>query len=411
MEYAVAQTSLAHTYGNITCFIASYIKELFPKNFFATTHIATTIAHKQFSIFQNSNKEFIKKSKPMLIIRPRLEVDDESVFLYDTLMTTNWHNIYYDISYTNLQPFIEDKEKGLVIKFLMNRLKMSFDVSIITETYMDAVNQAHFLKNRIPWKYSFFLPTSLESYVPRELMEVASKICEVPMYDENGSVQKFVQYLNQNSVFPVSYKMKNSTGNDEFFRYYPANVDTTFEGLSVEEGNKKGQIVDSCAIQFTVTAEFNSAGLYYLFTEKEKIIDKFIIAMKNEDRIIPLFTYDNLHVNKYGVGWVLYTSPMYSVDNNKVDILDLNPIINNSIQYVTKYHLDNGIPLELFLKIEVRKDNRPLEVDTEYEIDFKTWTLKTKVCSLKSTYRFIMHINLEYINGLMAAIYDLHEEK
>jgi len=242
-------------------------------------------------------------------------------------------------------------------------------------------------------------------------MEVASKICEVPMYDENGSVQKFVQYLNQNSVFPVSYKMKNSTGNDEFFRYYPANVDTTFEGLSVEEGNKKGQIVDSCAIQFTVTAEFNSAGLYYLFTEKEKIIDKFIIAMKNEDRIIPLFTYDNLHVNKYGVGWVLYTSPMYSVDNNKVDILDLNPIINNSIQYVTKYHLDNGIPLELFLKIEVRKDNRPLEVDTEYEIDFKTWTLKTKVCSLKSTYRFIMHINLEYINGLMASIYDLHEEK
>lgn len=411
MEYAVAQTSLAHTYGNITCFIASYIKDLFPKNFFNTTYIATTIAHKQFSIFQNSNKEFIKKSKPMLIVRPRLEIDDDSVFLHDTLMTTNWYNLYHDTSYTNLQPFIEDTNNSLQIKFLMNRLKMSFDVSIITETYMDAINQAHFLKNRLPWKYSFFLPTSLESYVPRELMEAASKVVGMPLYDENGSVQSFVQYLNQNSAYPVSYKMKNSTGNDEFFRYYPANVDVTFDGLSVEDGNKKGQVVDSCAVQFSVTAEFNGAGLYYIFTDKRKVIDKVVVDIKASDKIIPLFTYDNLHINKYGVGWTLYTSPMYSVDNDKIDTLDLQPIINNSIQYVTKYHIDNGIPLELFMKIEVRKDNRALEVDTEYEIDFNTWTLTTKACSMSSTYRFILHINVEYINGLMSTIYDLTDEK
>ena len=129
MDYAVAQTSLAHTYGNITCFIADYIKNLFPKNYFKTVHIATTIAHKQFSIFQNSNKEFLKKSKPMLIVRPRIEMDDSSVFLYDTYMTTNTHNLYNDVSFTNLQPFVSDKDGGNYIKFLLNRLKLSFDIS------------------------------------------------------------------------------------------------------------------------------------------------------------------------------------------------------------------------------------------------------------------------------------------
>ena len=51
MGYCVAQTSLAHTYGNVTCFITQYLKNLFPENYFKTVHISSTIAYKQFSGF------------------------------------------------------------------------------------------------------------------------------------------------------------------------------------------------------------------------------------------------------------------------------------------------------------------------------------------------------------------------
>lgn len=412
MDYAVAQTSLAHTYGNITCFITDYIKNLFPKNYFKTVHIATTIAHKQFSIFQNSNKEFLKKSKPMLIVRPRIEMDDSSVFLYDTYMTTNANNTYNDTSFTNLQPFMEDNTTGNYIKFLLNRLKISFDISIITETYMDALNQAHFLKNRLPINYYLFLPTSLESYIPRDLLELVGKSVGVPLYDANGSVSTFLNYINSHSRYPVSYKMKNSTGNDEFFRYYPCNVDTTFSGLSVDEGNKKGQIIESCAVQLSLTAEFNGAGLYYFFTRQNKIIDKFVmdIGTANKDKIVPIFTQNNLYISNYGVGWNVYSAPMYKVDSTDIDVMDISSLFNNSILYVLKYHTEHSIPLSMVIKAEVMKDNRKL-TDAEYSIDYDKLTLTTKNCNLGSTYRLIIHVNTNYVNNLLNETYDLSRER
>lgn len=412
MEFCVAQTSLAHTYGNITCFIANYIKNLFPQGFFKTVHISTAIAYKQFNVFQNSNKEILKKGKPMLIIRPRLEVDDNSVFLYDTLLTTNPHDIYMETSYTNLQPFVADKNNGVYIKYLLNRLKMSFDITIVTETQMDAINQAHFLKNRLPINYYKFLPTCLESYIPRDLLKVVSEDIGIPMYDENGSVRPFVEYLNSHSQYPVSYKMRNGTGNDEFFRYYPANVDVGFSGLSVDEVNKKGFVSDTCAVNLTVTAEFNATGLYYFFTERHMKIDRIIMDMKagSDNRIIPIFTENNLYISKYGVGWTVYAAPMYAVDNEKRDILDISQILNNSITGVIKYHLEHGIPMELCCKVEVMKDNRYLTPLLEYEVNYNTMELITKNCNMDSTYRVIVHVNTEYINALIDDIFNLSRE-
>lgn len=413
MDYCVAQTSLAHTYGNITCFVADYIKSLFPQNYFKTVHISTAIAYKQFSVFQNSRKEILKKSKPMLIIRPRIEMDDSSVFLYDTYLTTNAYNIYMERDFSNLQPFIIDKDNEIEIKYLLNRLKMTFDISIITETQMDAINQAHFLKNRIDFNYSHFIPAHLESYVPRELLNVVAKDIGVPMYGKDGSVRDFVRYLNDHSMYAVSYKMKNSTGNDEFFRFYPASIDTMFSGLNVEDANKKGMVTDSCAVSFSVTTEFFGAGLYYFFTKKNQIIDKFVMDMttENKDHIIPIYTQQNLFVSKFGAGWNVYTAPMYRVDDTDVDSMDISSIFNNSLRGVMQYHKRHGIPIDTCIRVEVMKDNRYLIPNVEYVLDFDEFTLTTLNCNYKSTYRIIVHVNTAYINGLINEVFELSKER
>lgn len=418
MNYAIAHASLAHTYGNMTCFITEYIRSLFPKDYFKTVHISSTIAYRQFNIFQNTKKEFIRKTKPMLIIRPRVEINDSDTFLYNTYLTTRITDNYMDTSFTNLQDFISDNEHGVHIKFLLNRLKMFFDVTIVSETQIAQLNVAHFLKNRIRQDKPFFLQTSLENYVPREIFEEMSKVVGIPLYGEDGSIKNFLDYLNGVSMYPISYKMKNATANDEFFRFYPVNIDTTFQGLAIDDGSKRGMVDNMFTTTFTVSTEFNSAGLYYYFSKDTALHDyDFSLANGHGDslKLIPIFTVDNLYARKYAEGWNLYMSPIYKIDPEsleaKQDILDFSEFINNSIQSVLDYHKKHGLSLDLFLKVFVTRDSELLKPMEDYDINFDTKTLITKKLNPDSTYRLIVHVNTAYVNELVTDIYDLDAEK
>ena len=414
MGYCLSQTSLAHTYGNITCFIAEYIKGLFPPNYFRTIHISSTIAYRQFNIFQNRNKEFLKKDSPMLIIRPRVELNDSDTFLYGTFLTQRMTDNYDDIDFSNLQEFMWDKETGSCMKFLLNRLKILFDVTIIVNTQMEQLNQAHYFKNRVRQDHPFFLTTALESYIPKELMELVSKDAGVPMYDENGSVKPFLDYIQGISIYPVSYKLKNSSGNDEFFRFYPANIDTMITGLSIDDGSKRGMIADAYSITFTVSTEFNGTGLYYYFTEQRDFVDKFIADMVvgEERKIIPLFTISNLHEEKIADGWNVFASPIYYVSSNRgPDITNIESLFNYSMKQMISYHREHGIPFNTFIIPIVMKDNVMLKEGIDFSIDYEKFELVTYKVNMDSTYRLILHVNTLYINSLITDILDLANDK
>ena len=63
MRYSMASASMAHTYGNITTFVNQWLLDLFPKNYFKTNYINSTIAYRDFATYNNNRKEFIKKPK------------------------------------------------------------------------------------------------------------------------------------------------------------------------------------------------------------------------------------------------------------------------------------------------------------------------------------------------------------
>lgn len=392
------------------------MSKIFSQNYFKTVHVSSTIAYRQFNIFQNKNQGFLKKNKPMLIIRPRVEINESDSFLYGTYLTTRIVDSYMDIDGTNLQPFFEDKHNQRYIKFLMNRLTILFDITIITETQMEQLNQAHFLKNRIRQDRPFFLQTSLESYIPKDLMELISKDAQIPLYDVNNdnSVRPFLEYINGHSAYPVSYKIKNSTGNDEFFRYYPVNIDTMFTGLSIDDGSKKGVISDAFATNFTVSTEFNAAGLYYYFTENKRLIEGFDMSIEAGDdkKIIPIFTISNLYDIKAPDGWNLYTAPMYQVEkHHEPDYMEIGSLFNNSLQRVIEYHRKHGLDCSIFIHFTVMKDNTKLFPKRDYDVDLDNLVLITKNSNIDSTYRLIIHVNTLYINELLLDIMNLENEK
>lgn len=412
MDYAMASSSLAHTYGNVTCFMTEWIKGLFPKNYFKTVHVSSSIAYRNFSRFANTNKEFIKKSKPMMIVRPRINIDNNDGFLQDTYFTTRIVDLVDSGDWGNLQPYIEDNDKGAYIKFLMNRLNISYDISIIVETQMEQINIVHYFKNRVRQGRPMFLNTCLESFIPRDIIALVAKDIDVPIKDGMGYAKPILDYLNGCGCYPTTYKYKNSSGRDEFFRYHPASIETTINNLSIDEGSKKGFTTDNFQINFTVDCEFSTAGLYYYFTKNKEVIKTYEPTIDETDSsvMVPIFTVPNMYDVELPDGWTVYTSPMYSVDSHRPEDLPFAEILNTSLTEAISYHKKHGIPLSLFISASVMKGNKLMSEEAgEYKIDWDNLVLTTINCNPSSTYRLIINVNTHYINELIKHILELDE--
>ena len=421
MDYSLASPNTAHTYGNVAAFVTEYVKQLFPDRF-KTTYISTTIAYRNFSRFTFTGREFIKKRKPFLLVRPRIETNLDDTFLSNTYFTTRMIDTVNPREWGNLQEFIIDKKRGLYMKFLLNRLVMSFDITLVFDTQLQQINYYNYFRNRIRQNAPFTVSTNLESMLPRDMVILLCKMAGLEAVEgDEMKAPEIIKYLNQHACYPVTYKIKNSTGRDEFFRYYPADIELTFSDLSVDEGSKTNQVSGSFGINFTVRSEFSTAGLYYLFNANEGIDDKYKNLTKynySDDKnacIIPSLTIKDIINYKLPDDWNLYMCPMFDIspEDPTPYVLSLEQLFNNSLMACVDYHKAHNIPISTFLHVVAFKDNRLMSKERkEYEI---LWdddiSIKVYNVNCHSTYRLVIGVNTGYINTLVANLYDIKDEK
>ena len=90
VKYITMLGSAAHTYGNVLATVQKWVMNLFPEKTFKTIHVNSKITHRQML---STPHEFLKKSKPMIIFRPRISYDEDR-FLGKTLLTERLGDIY-----------------------------------------------------------------------------------------------------------------------------------------------------------------------------------------------------------------------------------------------------------------------------------------------------------------------------
>lgn len=412
---AKASVSLAHTYGNVLSIFTQYIKDLLPADYFKTVHVTSKIPFKDFDAFKNTQKEFIKKKKPMLIIRPRVVLNDTDQFLHGTYLTTRIFENEYAQNFGELQPFFSDDLKNVNLKYLMNRLTMELDVTMVVESQMEQINVAHYIQNSIRQNMSFIVPVALESNISREMLELLSKEVGVSMYDEKGSVKPFLDYLNGRSLYPITYKMKNSTGNDEFFRYYNTNVDVEFRDLQIDEASRKNFVNNSASINFSVRLEFTATGMYYLYSSKS-MNNEFVFnfgILPSDSEMVPLFTTQKPSLEDHlPVGWGLYTSSVFKMDEGvKEDITELHTLFNNSTLNTIDYTKNTGTPISTLFRVSVMKDNEMLVENVDFIVNWTTLELKVTNCNSSSSYRVFIYINNNYVNEIVSSMINIDSEK
>ena len=403
-RYVSMLGSMAHSYGNVLAWFQKYIlDDVMPQNLFKTIHVNSKIVHRQI---KELNQGYNKKTKPMIIFRPRIGSPDEDRFLKNTALIQRQNNAMSTWGLTSLQPFFQDDRRDLLINYQQNRSVMYVDVTMVFATLFNQMDYVHYLENSIVWDQPSFQKTCLESYIPKEMLSVISDITGVPLYDQDNSTKTFLTYMNQNSCDPVTYKLQGSSGTKEFYRYYPTSIDLTMSDLSWDEGEKAGQVQNSYQITFSARLEFYSTGFYYLFSDKIHDI-KLPVFDSTDSSVIPVFTdvitKEDLNLRP---GWVLYNQASCRFEKEESTIC-INELLNNSIRTAIKYHRENGIPLGEFLDIKIRKQGNLIHELIDYVIDYDTLDVTFKNCDSFHTYKFLICIDVEYINTLIKSVYKL----
>ena len=413
MAVTISNPSITHTFGNVACVAIDYIQSFFPENYFTKTHISTKMANRQLDAFR-AKSGFWKNKKPMLVLRPRIEYDDSSKWFYGSSMVNRVTNSFSHMEFADLVPLIHDMDNGIGVHFLWNRYKIIYDVVIIVDTYNKQINIMNDLRNRLCIEAPYYLETNLEAYIPKtSVYNVADRL-----NIDRKDTANILDYMNTYSVTPITYKLHNGSGTDEFFMLYPTKIETICSDLSADDGETRGIISDTYTIGLSLSMEFYGVSAWYTFIGDN---DESVIRApyddelsKSDGRIIPISTIPLDYDLGLEHGWKVLASPFYFANpKEKIDETDISSILNmNSVQSIIRHHKHNNIPLEPFIQFRCFRGREEIPRGVKgFDIDLNKKLLYTYYPEGNISYRLFVLINSLAINNMATEITNFKEEK
>lgn len=281
---------------------------------------------------------------------------------------------------------------------------INLDFCLSFQSIAEQKNWASYLGNRIPvdGRFYFDIDTALELALPDGFLEETSQYAGIPVKDKDGDVSKFVDYLNMNSVFPVSYRFSSGKHRDGFYMHYMTAIMCRITDFNCQNVTKIGQVDSDCPITFTMRCEYNTVGLFDLSvpnpTQRVKLIQE-----KRSSVSIPIFS-DCFNEKDFPLlyGWKILATPIVHMDWGENEVY-IGGSFGTALNAIIDHHLEHNIPVDIVMSIKLR-ENHDL-INDGYYVDWKRRVLVFTNINYAHTYRLIIAINQLYINDLMLDMY------
>jgi hypothetical protein len=364
------------------------------------------MAHRQLDAFR-AKTGFWKNKKPMLVLRPRIDFDSSSNWYYGSTMMSRVTHSSSPMEFGDLVSILHDPDNAVEVQFLWNRYKIIYDVAIIVETYNSQINIMNDLRNRLNIEWPHRIKTVLEAYIPKS---VIYSVTDYMGIDRNDTAS-ILEYLNTISTVPITYKLHNGSGNEEFFMMYPTSIESISSDLTPDDGETRGIVSDTYTISLALSMEFNAVGVWYTFL-MDGIDEKREAPMDNiatgDGRIVPILSVPLGYDLGLDAGWKMQDAPFYVPDAVKdgVDTTDISSILDqSSVKALIEHHTKMHIPLEDFLRFRVFKglDELPRGVHG-FDISLEKKCIYTYNPEPNVPYRIFVLINSLAINNMVTEI-------
>lgn len=395
-------TDMAHTVGNVTAIMLQYVLDLFPSKTFATALPSTRIASRQL---RHTPKQIRTQPYPICVVTPRVSLTGlDNRLAAGSFGTSYWGPVSNRFQNRSEMPILFfDKRKGIEWRGKLNRVVVYLDFVLAFRSAMEQLRWASYLINSTFAEGGFFdVDTAMELAIPDGFLNETAKYAGIPVKDQSGSVADFVDYLNTNSEFPISYRFSSGRHTDAFYAYYMTSILCSMHDLSYNSVSKVGQTESDCPITFTLRCEFNTVGMFDLSVPNPGPYRELQPAQGAVS--IPIFS-DRFSEKDFPLlpGWKIIARPIAKFDWGEKEI-DISSVFSQSIRKLIEFHLENHINPELFVNVALR-ENHTLLQDGFY-VDWKRLTLVIQNVDFENTYRLIITLNQLYVNNQLKALYE-----
>lgn len=406
-EYFAAYSSMGHIAGNIMYVMQKYYMSYFPKNTFKYIHKATKSMSNEFKL-QDLNS-ITKKKNPVLAIFPKIMIGEEHEMLGADRMQ---RPMPYDKENTFLSKIIQDYGANVRIDCAMRRLRMQFDMNSVWSSRLVQLNQVWQLKNSAPENRPTMIRSRIKFPLPKHFILTFALDSGFKL-DENNMVIElpaFMEHLNRCSKFPITYELKTSTGNNEFFCVYKTDFIITFGAVDNDDGEDVEQTKKNFKISHGLQVDVTIPSIFYYVSKDEKFnVDELAVDPQYPDNMVSSegAEYGWLPMVDSSTNWNIQSKSGYEFndiekDHEKIqtETESFKALLSSDIMNAYNKAKSNGIDHKTYMRLIYFKD-RAEASELDYTVDYDNLEMTLKGLPYKS-HVLGLYVDMNYVHSMNA---------
>jgi len=392
--------SHSHAYSVAIEYVKNWIIERCPKNFFKDESIYVDGSHIFSEMAKLTRAQLLKRPSPNLTIIPELDYQ--------------FNNEYLDLNCTKLKTYVKrsgfdraffiDHKNDMRIGINFEVLKLNTQYKIKVKTKSQQLDLYQRLKLALGQTSGQYISTDV--HVPFELLLQVAEHAGFKTDKEKKKIYKideFLVYLNSHSAIPFIYKLRYVNGRQEFFiRVTDMYVHTRVTDISIDNGERTGQLMGNFTIEINTETRFPAPQVYILYSLQENKLIGILGDTVNGENITFINTIRLGYIpdtNEKGWNKFLSTDIVETNLHEYINI-DFTPLfVGSDVGRVIDYTKSIMVSPSVFLDIKIHNNGKELPTKINWETLEVTCTeLHTDPVSCAAIYIDMNYVNSTIVN-------------
>lgn len=400
----IANPSIIHAYSLGMEFIQLWFFNTIDRKYFKAIHLSDRDAFDAFRTYDPV--ESLKVNTPSLAIDSRLDND-----YFNDPANTYEGGIENFIVRSREASFFNDRKRNLKISLNSQTIKINYNFRIRVNTKLLQHELAYYLRRNLRIGETQSRDFDMDFHVPKQIMLQLASDAGFELTEDKKNIKdvhKFLKYANQHSHFPITYKLRTSTQQMEFFIRI---MDVSFhvsclENMSLDDGERFNMTTGNYIIEIPVVLTMSAPRMYIYYSDT-----KHEFMMPDLDDINPELAHIALHTIRIpsikevnDKGWNLFITADYDLFDTPEDSRNYNEEYNyiDFHKLIEKSDIDmvfNKVK-EIYVHPTTFLDFKAYALGTELELDMNWDNLVAKFKQVKGIMKIAvcLYVNKQYVN-------------